>query len=85
MRAANNFANTNSWTTPVVNTTKFSLSIPATKTLVKIETSNFENITTDFTLNTFNVNDLGGNSISYKTYNYTSALPLNLTLTITTS
>jgi hypothetical protein len=81
----NNFANINSWTTPVVNTTKFSVSIPATKSLISVITANFENITSSFVLNTFNVNDLGGTPISYKTYNYQSSLPLNLTLTITTS
>jgi hypothetical protein len=81
----NNFANTNSWTTPVVSTTRFSVSIPATKSLVSVITANFENITSSFVLNTFNVNDLGGTPISYKTYNYQSSLPLNLTLTITTS
>jgi hypothetical protein len=81
----NNFANVNSWTTPVVSTTRFSLSIPATKTLISVITANFENITSSFVLNTFNVNDLGGTPISYKTYNYQSSLPLNLTLTITTS
>ena len=81
----NNFANVNSWVTPVISTTKFALSIPATKLLTNAITANFENITSSFSLNTFNVNDAGGNAISYKTYTYTSSVPLDLTITITVS
>lgn len=81
----NNFANTNSWVTPTVSTTKFALSIPATKSLTSAITANFENITSSFSLSTFNVNDAGGNAISYKTYTYTSSVPLGLTITITVS
>ncbi len=81
--ANNNFANINSFVTPVISTTNFSLSIPATKTLTSAITANFENITSGFVLSTFNVNDAGGTPISYNTYTYTSDLPLNLTITIT--
>ena len=83
--SGNNFANINSWVTPVVSTTKFSFSIPDTKTITSVITANFENITSSFILSTFTVNDAGGNPIGYKTYNYSSDLPLNLTLTITVS
>ena len=80
-----NFANINSWVTPTITTTKFSLSIPATKSLTSVITANFENITSSFVLSTFNVNDAGGNAISYRTYAYTSSVPLDLTITITVS
>jgi hypothetical protein len=83
--AGNNFANVNLWVTPVVSTTKFSFSIPDTKTLTEVKTSNLDIITSSFILSTFTVNDAGGNPIGYRTYNYSSDLPLNLTLTITVS
>jgi len=77
------FANVNSWVTPTITTNKFSLSIPAIKSLTTVITANFENITSSFVLTTFDVNDAGGNAISYKTYAYSSTIPLNLTVTIT--
>lgn len=83
--ANSNFTNSNSFSTPVVNTTKFSIAIPASKNLASVITANFENITTAFTLSTFNVNDFAGNPIAYKIYNYESAIPLNLILNITLS
>jgi len=80
-----NYSYDNSFITPVVSSTKFSLSIPSTKSLVSVITANFENITASFTETIFNVNDAGGNAISYKTLSYESGVPLGLTLTITLS
>jgi len=80
-----NYSYDNSFITPVVSSTKFSLSIPFTKSLVSVITANFENITASFTETIFNVNDAGGNAISYKTLSYESGVPLGLTLTITLS
>ena len=80
-----NFTNTNSFVTPVFSNLSFVIAIPATRNLVSVVTSNNENITGNFSLNTFNVNDAGGTPVSYKVYTFTSVTPLGVTATVTLS
>jgi hypothetical protein len=74
---SSNFENVNSFSA-TISSTKFTIAIRATKTLVSAITANNENITSSFILNTFTVNDAAGNPINYNIYNFESALPLGL-------
>jgi len=80
-----NFTDTNSFNSGTFTQTKFVIAIPATRNLVSVITSSLENITSNFVLATFNVNDAGGTAVSYKVYTFTSVTPLGLTATITLS
>jgi len=80
-----NFTDTNSFNSGTFTQTKFVIAIPATRNLVSVITSSLENITSNFVLSTFNVNDGGGVGVSYKVYTFTSVTPLGLTATITLS
>ena len=82
-----NFTSINTFVTSKITTTKFTLAIPATKNLVSAVTQNFETITGSFILSTAltQVADAGGNLINYKVYNFSTAVPLDLTVTITLS
>jgi len=82
---SSNFTNTNTFVTPTFSDIKFVIAIPATRNLVSVITSNNENITANFVLNTFNVNDADGTPVSYKVYTFTSVTPLNVTATVTLS
>jgi hypothetical protein len=82
--AGNNFANNNSFQI-YIGTTRFVLAIPVTKSIVSIITSNFENITLNFTQADFNVLDAGSNPIPYKIFTFVSGTPLNLNATVTLS
>lgn len=66
----------------VISSTKFSIAIPATKSLVSVITANNENITSSFVLSNMNVNDAGGNAVAYKIYNFSSAVALDTNVTI---
>jgi len=79
------FDNTGSFVTPIFNDVKFVIAIPATRTLVSVITSNNETITANFVLSTFNVNDAGGNAVSYDVYTFTSVIALGVTATVTIS
>lgn len=83
--SSSTWENVNSFTTGIFNQVKFVIAIPATKNLVSVVTANNENITANFVLSTFNVNDAAGNPVSYKVYTFTSVTPLNLTSTVTLS
>jgi hypothetical protein len=76
---------TGSFVTPIFNDVKFVIAIPATRTLVSVITSNNETITANFVLSTFNVNDAGGNAVSYDVYTFTSVIALGVTATVTIS
>lgn len=79
------FDTSTSFTTPSLDNTNFTIAIPATRTLGTVITSNNEDITSTFEdgLATFNVQDAGGNNVSYKVYRFASATPLNVTATVT--
>jgi hypothetical protein len=74
---SSNLENVNSFSA-TISSTKFTIAIRATKTLVSAITANNENITSSFILTTFTVNDAAGNPINYNIYNFESALPLGL-------
>jgi len=79
------FDNTGSFVTPIFNDVKFVIAIPAARTLVSVITSNNETITGNFVSSTFNVNDAGGNAVSYDVYTFTSVIALGVTATVTIS
>ena len=76
------FDNTGSFVTPIFNDVKFVIAIPAARTLVSVITSNNETITENFVSSTFNVNDAGGNAVSYDVYTFTSVIALGVTATV---
>jgi len=78
---SSNFTNTNSFLINI-NTTKFSIILPPGRNIVSVITANNENITANFTSNSIDVNDAGGNSVTYTAHNFESALPLNVTATV---
>jgi len=91
----NDFSTVNTKTI-LVNSTKFTIAIPATKNLVSVITQNNDPIPINpivpqeygsFVLSTTltQVADAGGNLVNYKVYDYASALPLNLNINITLS
>jgi hypothetical protein len=67
------------------STNRLVFAIPITKQIDIASTSNNETITGNFTENTMEVADLGGNLFNYRIYTYQSVLPLgsNVTITIT--
>lgn len=77
----NNFTNINTFT-KLISSTKYTIAIPATKSLVSVITTNNENITSGFIVSNFNVNDANGTPAAYKIYNFSSAVPLNINATI---
>ena len=84
LTGGNNYSNINSWTANINNTT-YVIAIPATKTMTSALTSGNEQIVSNFTSTTFDVDDAGGNPTSYKVYKLDTALPLNLNTVITVS
>ena len=81
---SSNFDNTNSFGI-TINQTHFTIAIPATRTLVKVNTQNNDDITTQFLLSTFNVDDAGGTGVAYKVYSFDTDIPLDVTATVTIS
>jgi hypothetical protein len=71
-----NAGNTFSLFTGTVNKT-FSVAIPSTNTLVSVFDVSASNadITSQYVLTTFTVNDIGGNPVSYKIYTMNQAVP----------
>lgn len=55
----------------------FAIAMPATMSLVSVVDADAlnANITSNYVLSTFNVNDAGGNAVSYKVYILTNAVP----------
>lgn len=81
---SSNFDNTNSFQI-TIDQTHFTIAIPATRTLVKVNTQNNDDIVTQFVLSTFNVDDAGGADVAYKVYSFNTSIPLNVTATVTIS
>ncbi len=82
INGGSNFSNVNGFSV-FIGSTVFVIAIPATKTLSSAITSANEQIVGNFVLNTFNVDDAGGNPNSYGVYTLTNALSPNLTTAIT--
>jgi len=81
VRALTNNRFTDAGNTFILNTgstnTHYTVAMPATHSLVSvidIDALN-ANITANYILTTFNVNDAGGNPVSYKVYTMTNAVP----------
>jgi len=81
---SSNFDNTNSFQI-TIDQTHFTIAIPVTRTLVKVNTQNNDDIVTQFVLSTFNVDDAGDGSVAYKVYSFNTAIPLDVTATVTIS
>lgn len=80
------FDNVNTFNSGVFSENKYVIALPSTKTLVSVITSGFEDITSGFTdnLSTVSVQDASlSDQINYNVYIFTSAIPLDLTATIT--
>lgn len=76
-----NFANVNTFTR-FISSTKYTIAIPETKSLVSVITANNENITSGFFMSYTSILDAGGNAVVYKLYYLSTAIPLNINATI---
>jgi len=70
-----------------INGTHTTIAIPNSMNIVAIGTSNDEDVTTNFTdtEDSMSIPDAGGNTQTYKVYNFSSGVPLEATITITLS